>query len=128
MGKSEKPDLIVNAFTEEFLRSMKARGESKAKKWGEPPTVVATDDKWALSYCIENFIRIAAISRVDTSGFSLDDFYEEIPDFKKVFGEALDVQPMQMSIRGACYLLRFNNFFKDPAFPTVEKEPVHGPG
>lgn len=128
MGKSEKPDLIVNAFTEEFLRSMKARGETKVKKWDVPPTVVETDGTWELSYCIENFIRSATVSRVDEKGFRLDDFYENVPVFKKVFGEVLDIPLTSGSIRGVRYLLRFNDFFKDPAFPTAEKEPVHGPG
>jgi hypothetical protein len=107
----------VPEFTKDALLDLKQRGEATMKKWSQPPTEWLADSTWDVTYCVENFIRTAAISRKDRAGFKLGSFLEAAPDFIEIFGPVHGVNGFQYPTRGPTIVLQFNDFIKNPFFP-----------
>lgn len=107
----------VPELTKDALLDLKQRGEATMKRWSEPPTAWLADPTWDVTYCVENFVRMAAISRKDCEDFGLGSFLEAAPDFIMVFGAVCQVDIVQYPMRGPTIILQFNDFLKNPFFP-----------
>lgn len=114
----KKPDPVV--FTKEKLEDMRYRGEERMKRWADPPPVSERDGTWVITYCVENAMRMAGVSREDQSHFTLDDFHKALPLFREVFGKEVRVEQQWGECRGHLIILVFNEFMVKRFYPRKE--------
>lgn len=104
-------------MTLEKLQKLKTEGEKKQKSWRSPPNVVILGD-WMVTYCVENFIRVAGISHISKNAFTMEQFYAEVSEYKRVFGDnVVSTFPAFYPMRGNTLLLNYNTF-AEPFFVT----------
>lgn len=103
-----------SAFPIEVLQELKSRGEQKSKDWDDVPSNFIWNQTWLLTYCVENFIRIAGLSRLDRKPFALVETVKIIPI--EVFGEPVNITFRVFPMRGITALFAFNDL-NNPFYP-----------